>query len=48
MEICFSVRELFMYAACIPASFNARTWSFIREISGEITSVIPDSIKAGI
>ena len=36
-----------MYAAGMPAWARAATWSFIREISGETTSVIPGSIRAG-
>ena len=31
----------------MPAAFRARTWSCIREISGETTSVIPGSSTAG-
>ena len=45
---CPCVRELFKNAAWIPAWFSVPTWSFISEISGEITSVIPSIINAGI
>ena len=41
------VRLLLMYAAATPDALSAMTWSFISEISGEITSVIPSSISAG-
>ena len=41
------VRLLLMYAAATPDALSAMTWSFISEISGEITSVIPSSINAG-
>lgn len=36
-----------MQAAGIWDCSNAATWSFISEISGEITSVSPGSIMAG-
>ena len=32
----------------IPNDIKLSTWSFIREISGEITNVIPENISAGI
>ena len=35
------VRLPLMYAAATPDALSAMTWSFISEISGEITSVIP-------
>jgi len=42
------LKELFRKAAPHPASFNALTWSFMRDISGEMTIVIPSSKRAGI
>ena len=36
------------YAAGMPASLSASTWSRIREISGEMTMVTPGSSVAGI
>ena len=36
-----------MYAARMPAAFSALTWSCIKEISGEMTSVMPGSSSAG-
>ena len=35
-------------AEFIPIEFKVSTWSFIKDISGEITIVIPSKIKAGI
>ena len=40
-------RDEFMYAAGMPDCKSAPTWSFIREIRGDITSVSPGSIRAG-
>ncbi len=37
-----------MNAAGMPKSFRASTWSRIREINGDITTVIPGSSVAGI
>ena len=37
-----------MYVASIPTSFKESTWSFIREIRGDITTVTPPKINAGI
>ena len=39
---------LFIKVAGIPTSFKASTWSFIKEIRGEITIVTPEKINAGI
>ena len=39
--------ELFMNAADMPFSLAASTWSFIREISGLMTTVVPSIIFAG-
>ena len=39
---------LLMKAAGISWSVRASTWSFIREISGEMISVRPGSIRPGI
>ena len=40
-------RELLRNAAGTPAFSSAITWSFIREMRGEITSVTPGSSSAG-
>ena len=45
---CAGVSVLFRYAARTPACVSDSTWSCIREISGEITSVTPGSSSAGI
>ena len=45
---CAAVSELFMKAAGMPAALSAATWSFMREIRGETTSVTPGSSSAGI
>ena len=39
--------ELFRQAAGTPACSSAATWSFISEISGEMTSVTPGRSSAG-
>jgi hypothetical protein len=36
-----------MNAAARPRAFNASTWSFISEMSGDTTTVSPGSISAG-
>ena len=36
-----------MKAAGMPMAVSAATWSFISEMSGDITSVIPGSMMAG-
>ena len=41
-------RLLLMYAAATPDALSAMTWSFISEMSGEITSVSPGMQIAGI
>ena len=41
------VRELFMQAALTPAEVSALTWSFISDISGDTTTVMPLSMSAG-
>ena len=41
------VMELLTKAAGMPAASRAATWSFIREIRGEMTSESPGSIRAG-
>ena len=43
-----SVNELFKNTALIPTSRSCSTWSFINEISGEITTVKPSKINEGI
>ena len=39
--------ELFINRALTPIVFNASTWSFISDIKGEITIVIPSKQSAG-
>ena len=41
------VIALFNKIAWIPISFNEVTWSYIKEINGDTTIVIPSNIKAG-
>ena len=45
--VCPSVREEFGYAARTPLCTSALTWSFIRLMSGDTTSVMPGSSSAG-
>ena len=43
-----SLLLLLRAAAAMPLAFKASTWSFIKEISGDTTTVVPSRIKAGI
>ena len=45
--ISFSFKELLMYDAVTPLLRKSSTWSFIKEISGEMTTVNPVNDKAG-